>query len=135
MRGSTALCQYGFLNAVDSPRMAVHNKKDIPQTPTTQRKIEEKNLPPKVPRPPTLSGAQPNRGLNYHLPPRPSVSSARDSRVNNQFDNSRDRSKEKLITERDRSKENLQKAGERVVSHGIQRSSSVQKIVYPSWWG
>lgn len=96
--------------------MAVHNSKDIPQTPTGQKKVEEKNLPPKVPRPPVPPG-QNQQGINYKLPPRPGSrqqpSIPNSSRNNNQsYDyynkekrsSSRERSYERLNTDRDKSK-------------------------------
>ena len=56
---------YSF-NSGDSPRVAVHNKKDVSQTPSmNQKKTEDKNMPPKIPKPPNQGG------INYKLPPRP----------------------------------------------------------------
>lgn len=130
---------------VQSPRIAVHNKKDSSFDKNPSKKVEEKSgnpLPPKVPRPP------PSNQMNYKLPPRP-ASKQQSGQVpskNVSYDygmkkyiSERERSIERLNTDRDRqrSKQNLKRVGERAVvqSRGIGRSNSVQRVVYPSWWG
>lgn len=123
-------------NSGDSPRIAVHNKKDSSAFDNQKSKdaSDSKNLPPKVPRPP------PSNQLNYKLPPKPTKQATKNISYDynsNRLNSSRQKSIERLNTDRDRSKENLKRVGERAVqSRGsIGRSNSVQKVVYPSWWG
>lgn len=92
------------------------------------KKVEQKNLPPKIPRPPQQSNnqgqGQGQGNLNYKLPPRPGTKqsasgAASGLRVNQSYDYNRDsrqKSVERQGTEREKSKQNLQKAGERLVS-------------------
>jgi hypothetical protein len=108
-----------------------------------------KNLPPK----PVQNN--PNNNVSYKLPPKPSplVPSKQNNSVDYSRPSSRDnssREKGQQIAQRDRSKENLIRAGQQIlVDDGLKspkinndyqpknrvvRSSSAQKVVYPSWW-
>jgi len=57
----------------DSPRIAVHSKKDsfvLPNN-SNQKKVDDK-LPPRIPRAPGYNNNQNAQGnINYKLPPRP----------------------------------------------------------------
>ena len=119
-----------FLNNLgDSPR------KDVPPTPVLSNKPRNKqpsqNMLPKLP--PRPNG---QNNASYKLPPRP-LNNSRVAGSNRSIDTSREKNRDRSM-----SKENLRNAGERIVSGGqipqppqrIQRSSSAQKVVYPSWW-
>lgn len=71
--------------------MAIHNPKDS-QSGSNQKKTEEnKNVPPKIPRPPQNPNSQQQPGnINYKLPPRPgtrqSISGASNQKVNQSYE-------------------------------------------------
>ncbi len=100
-----------------------------------------KNLPPK----PVLNNNVPN----YKLPPKPNNHIS--GKQNNSIDysrqqKSRDRiSSKDLPSAREKSKENLIRAGQNILNQDnmkspkvsenrVVRSSSAQKVIYPSWW-
>jgi hypothetical protein len=96
------------------------------------------NPPPgmKLPPKPQQGPNNPNNGINYRLPPKPSYNQGTSSNRSYEYDNSRSREK---------SKENLRNVGAQIVqskeqprppsSSRIGRSSSQQRVNYPSWWG
>lgn len=100
----------------ESPKIAVHKKNEVapkidpPSSSKNLRKDDpSKGGPPKLP-------PKPQQNLNYKLPPKPS------SYQTEQESNGKKptyNSKEEKISTPSRSN----------------RSSSVQKIIYPSWWG
>lgn len=124
----------------------------IPMTPSLNKKeincmlppTSNKNLPPKPVQ------HNPNNNVSYKLPPKPSPLVP--SKQNNSVDYSRPSSREKgqQLSQRERSKENLIRAGQQILmddglkspkinneyqpKNRVVRSSSAQKVVYPSWW-
>jgi hypothetical protein len=102
-------------HADESPKIAVHSKNEAnpkmeqPSSTKNVRKDDQKSVPMKLPPKP-----QPN--LNYKLPPKPTSYQV------------------EAPQERKPSVNNV-KETERVSSARGKRSSSVQKIIYPSWWG
>jgi len=76
-----------------------------------------KNMPPKAPKLPgnPTQNNPPAANINYKLPPRPGTRQGNDNaKVNQSYEynrnSSREKSVERLNTDRDKSKENLQRA-------------------------
>lgn len=74
-----------YYNLGDSPRIAVHNQKDSYSGSNQKKPEENKNVPPRVPRPPQNPNSQQQQGnLNYKLPPRPGTRQQSGASYNNQ---------------------------------------------------
>lgn len=129
-------------NNYESPKIAVHKKSDD-QTSNLgsvkgTRKDEKVNMnvPPGMRMPPKPQQQSGNNNINYRLPPKPSYNQGGSSNRSYDYDTSKSREK---------SKQNLRNVGAQIVqskesprppsSNRIGRSSSQQRVNYPSWWG
>jgi len=99
------------INVGESPRIAVHSKKDsfVIANNSNQKKTDDK-LPPRIPRAPANNSNQNAQGnVNYKLPPRPGsrqVGSTENNKVNQSYEyrHSREKSIDRQSADRDRSK-------------------------------
>jgi hypothetical protein len=106
-----------LINIDESPKIAVHKKNEVvvkvdpPSSTKNLRKDDQnKGVPAKLP-------PKPQQNLNYKLPPKPNSYQV-ENELNGKKPSYNSKEVEKISTP---SRSN--------------RSSSVQKIIYPSWWG